>query len=82
MPVPPDKKVIKIIIFVQSGKTGEVVWSNSCEMAYQAQDGYFPVDFSRRLEAKVNLAIDDFFSSLSPYKDSWLFIKNRDNNLN
>jgi hypothetical protein len=80
MPVPPDKKVIKIIIFVQSGKTGEVVWSNSCEMAYQAENGYFPVDFSRRLKAKVNLTIDDFFSSLSPYKDSWLFIKNKDNN--
>jgi hypothetical protein len=79
-PVAPTKKAMKIIIFVQNGKTGEIVWSNSCEMAYQAKDGYFPADFSRRLEAKINLAVEDFFSSLSPYKDSWLFIKSKDNN--
>jgi hypothetical protein len=80
MPVHPNKRVIKIIIFVQSGKTGEIVWSNSCEMAYRVQDGYFPVDFSKRLKAKINLNIEDFFSSLSLYQDSWLFIKSKDNN--
>lgn len=74
LPVGRNRRTIRVIIFIQSGKSGEVVWSNSFEMNYYDRGGHFSADFEDKLRDNISLAMRGFFSSLSFYEDSWLFI--------
>ncbi|MCF7887300.1 MAG: hypothetical protein K9L71_02675 [Candidatus Omnitrophica bacterium] len=70
-----NAKVIEILIFIQNTKTGDIAWSGSRKISYSRKGSYFSGEFRTKLKKQVNLLIDDFISSLSKFKGSWVLIK-------
>jgi hypothetical protein len=71
----PNTKVIEVLIFIQNPKTGEIAWSSSSKVVYSAKGPYISGDFRSKLKKQVNLSIQEFISSLSRFKDSWVLVE-------
>lgn len=57
-----NQTVIQVIIFIQDGKTGNIIWSNSCKIKYPSKDYYYSSGFSSKAEEAMNSAMQSFFS--------------------
>lgn len=71
-----ETSIIKIDVYLQNAKTGEVEWSNQLELECPVEYDGKAIDAS--LEKGIKLLLDDFFSNyLFYYKGDWLCIKKR-----
>lgn len=71
-----ETSIIKIDVYLQDAKTGEVEWSNQLELECPVEYDGKAIDAS--LSKGIKLLMDDFFSNyLFYYKGDWLCIKKR-----
>lgn len=61
----PDKSIIEVLIFIQDGETGSIVWSANFKVKYFSKDYYLSAGFNDRVREQIVLTIQDFFSKFS-----------------
>jgi hypothetical protein len=56
-----NKNIIEVFIFIQDGKTGDIVWSTDFKVKYFSKDYYLATGFNNKVKKEINSAMQNLF---------------------
>lgn len=75
----PNKSIIQVLIFIQDGKTGSIIWSTNFKVRYFSKNYYLSAGFNDKVRKQIDLSMEDFFSKFIKKKNKTKLEKRKKN---